>query len=52
MTSSAKTPEPPYYAVIFTSVRTSEEDGYAGVAEEVFDLATQQPGFLGLESAR
>ncbi len=42
----------PYYAVIFTSVRTEGDNGYAGLAHEVLELARQQPGFLGFESAR
>ena len=48
----ANTPEPPYYAVIFTSIRTEEENGYAETADRMAELAAQQPGFLGLESAR
>ena len=42
----------PYYAVIFTSVRTSNDDGYALVAKQMLDLAAQQIGFIGVESAR
>ncbi|ESU20543.1 antibiotic biosynthesis monooxygenase [Flavobacterium cauense R2A-7] len=48
----AKTPEPPYYAVIFTSVRTETENGYAQMADRMVELAAEQPGFLGVESAR
>lgn len=48
----AKTPEPPYYAVIFTSVRTEIESGYAQMADRMVELAAEQPGFLGVESAR
>jgi heme-degrading monooxygenase HmoA len=48
----ANTPEPPYYAVIFTSQRTAGDDGYADTAERMVALAVQQPGFLGVESAR
>ncbi len=48
----AKTPQPPYYAVIFTSLRTGEEAGYSRMAERMVQLAAQQPGFLGHESAR
>lgn len=48
----AKTPEPPYYAVIFTSTRTSVDEGYGSVAERMVELAAQQPGFLGVESTR
>ncbi|GAA4468351.1 antibiotic biosynthesis monooxygenase [Nibrella saemangeumensis] len=48
----AQTPEPPYYAVIFTSVRTEESEGYADTADRMVELAAEQPGFLGVESAR
>lgn len=41
------------YAVIFTSVRDAAEgDGYAEAADHMVKLARQQPGFLGVESAR
>ncbi|WP_166245633.1 antibiotic biosynthesis monooxygenase family protein [Paenibacillus turpanensis] len=52
MSEAAKTPRPPYYAVIFTSVRTDGDNGYAEMAEEMVRLASLQPGFLGVESAR
>lgn len=48
----AQTPEPPYVAVIFTSVRTDGDDGYAAMAAAMDRLAREQPGFLGVESAR
>ncbi|MBK7938201.1 MAG: antibiotic biosynthesis monooxygenase [Lewinellaceae bacterium] len=48
----AKTPAPPYYAVIFTSIRTEENEGYESTAERMLELAAEQPGFLGVESAR
>ena len=48
----ARTPKPPYYAVIFTSTRTSLDDGYGATADRMVELAQQQPGFLGVESAR
>jgi heme-degrading monooxygenase HmoA len=48
----ARTPEPPYYAVIFTSLRTEGDDGYGRMAERMVELAAQQPGYLGVESAR
>ncbi len=48
----AKTPQPPYYAVIFTSTRTSIEKGYSEMANKMVELAKKQPGFLGFESAR
>jgi heme-degrading monooxygenase HmoA len=43
----------PYYAVVFTSLRTGIDDqGYAATAERMVQLASEQPGFLGVESAR
>jgi heme-degrading monooxygenase HmoA len=48
----AQTPEPPYVAVIFSSVRTAGDNGYAQVASAMDDLARHQPGFLGVEAAR
>src|SRR6478609_1472013 len=48
----APRPEPPYYAVIFTSLRTAEEAGYGDTAQRMAELAAQQPGYLGVESAR
>ena len=48
----ARTPEPPYYAVIFTSLRTDRDDGYGEAAERMVALAATMPGFLGVESAR
>ena len=48
----ADTPEPPYVAVIFTSTRTDGDHGYAAMTEAMEELARQQPGFLGIESAR
>ena len=48
----AQTPTPPYYAVIFTSLRTDGDNGYGAMANEMNELAKQQPGYLGIESAR
>jgi heme-degrading monooxygenase HmoA len=49
----AQTPSPPYYAVIFTSLRTdAEQEAYSAMAEHMVELAAQQPGFLGMESVR
>jgi heme-degrading monooxygenase HmoA len=48
----ADTPEPPYTAVIFSSVRTDGDQGYARMSEWMNHLAAEQPGFLGVESAR
>jgi len=52
MAASATTPQPPYYAVIFTSVRTDGDNGYSETAKEMLELASKQPGFLGFETAR
>ncbi|HET9058508.1 MAG TPA: antibiotic biosynthesis monooxygenase [Acidimicrobiales bacterium] len=48
----ARTPEPPYVAVVFTSVRTALDTGYQAMARAMEDLASSQDGFLGIESAR
>ena len=48
----AKTPEVPYYAVIFTILRTDNDRGYGEMAEKMETLAKEQPGYLGIESAR
>ena len=49
----ASTPQPPYTAVIFSSVRTDDDAaGYAATADEMERLAALQPGYLGIESAR
>lgn len=52
MSNIAKTPQPPYYAAIFTSERTDGDHGYSVMADKMVELASQQPGFLGVESAR
>lgn len=48
----AKTPEPPYYAVIFTSALKKTHEGYSEMADKMEELAKLQPGYLGFESAR
>ena len=48
----AKTPSPPYYAVIFSSFRTSGDHGYSDMSAKMVALASSQEGFLGIESAR
>lgn len=51
--SFATLPPPPYYAVVFSSQRSPGDDaGYAEAAQRMVELAAQQPGFLGVESAR
>ncbi|WP_108669143.1 antibiotic biosynthesis monooxygenase family protein [Peribacillus acanthi] len=52
MSGIAKTPKPPYYAVIFASQRTEVDNGYGKMAEKMVELASKQQGFLGVESAR
>jgi len=51
MSEFAKTPQPPYYAVIFSS-QMRDMDGYQEMADKMEELASVQKGFLGLESAR
>ncbi len=48
----ASTPSPPYYAVIFTSIRTTDDDGYNEMSEKMVQLAELQDGYLGVEAAR
>lgn len=48
----ASTPSPPYIAVTFTSLLTADTDGYEETADRLLELARQQDGFLGFESAR
>lgn len=48
----ARTPAPPYYAVIFTSRRTEGDHGYGAMAERMADLGSRYDGFLGIESVR
>ncbi|WP_395793802.1 antibiotic biosynthesis monooxygenase family protein [Aquimonas sp.] len=42
----------PYFAVIFSSQRSTVERGYAEAAQRMLELAAEQPGYLGVESAR
>ncbi len=51
--SLARTPKPPYWVVVFTSIRSPEDDeGYAQTADEMVRLAAEQPGYLGVDSVR
>ena len=52
MPSFANTPQPPYYAVIFSSQRTDGDHGYSAMAERMVELASRQLGYLGAESVR
>ena len=50
MSLISDTPKPPYYAVIFSSHRNDDIEGYAETAAHMVELAAKQPGFLGVES--
>lgn len=52
MSEIVKTPKTPYYAVIFTSIRTPGDNGYEKVADEIVNIVSKQNGFLGAESVR
>lgn len=52
MSDFSKTPEPPYYAVIFTSTLGETRDGYDAMGRAMIDLAEHQPGYLGIETTR
>lgn len=53
MLMPAQTPPPPYFAVIFSSVRTADDaEGYDAMADHMVALASTMPGFLGIESVR
>lgn len=52
MTKIANTPEPPYYAVIFSSRRNAGDNGYKAMSDRMVELAAEQPGFLGIESVK
>lgn len=49
--AQANTPQPPYYAAIFSSTHTGAHQGYAEDTETVLELAKEHPGFLGIEAA-
>ena len=48
----AATPRPPYYAAIFTSLRSPVDQGYGEMADRMAQLASLQAGYLGAESSR
>ncbi|HVE57816.1 MAG TPA: antibiotic biosynthesis monooxygenase [Pyrinomonadaceae bacterium] len=52
MSKFAKTPKPPYYAVIFTTLKSENQEGYPEMNARMFELAGQQKGYLGIESAK
>jgi len=50
MTQIANTPQPPYYAVIAPAELSKDVRGYPEMVSELLRLATEQPGFLGIEA--
>lgn len=52
MSHLAETPKPPYYVVIFSNHLNIDAEGYHQMATRMVELASCQPGFLGIESAR
>ncbi len=52
MSKIIDTPKPPYYAVIFTSVKIPDDKGYDEMSKKMVELVSKQEGFLGFESAR
>jgi len=48
----AQTPNPPYFAVVFSAIQTSTLEGYSEMADKMVELASKQNGFLGVESAQ
>lgn len=50
--SSERSPQPPYYAVIFAAQRIEGDNGYAETAARMEELAATMPGYLGFELAR
>jgi heme-degrading monooxygenase HmoA len=44
--------EPPYYAVIFTTIVEENLEGYLETSLRMEQLAKLQKGYLGIESAR
>lgn len=52
MDGFSNTPEPPYYAVIFTNKLGENDAGYEAMAHALVELAERQPGYLGIESTR
>ena len=51
MGSIAKTPKPPYYAVVFTAIPSEAQEGYDETVQRMHELAKGSSGFLGMESA-
>lgn len=52
MSLISRTPSPPYYAVIFTSEQADGDNGYSDMSDKMVELAKEQEGYLGMESAK
>lgn len=52
MSNFAPLPDPPYFAVIFTAQRSEGDFGYAAMADKMDQLASQQPGYIGIDTTR
>ncbi|HEX3340363.1 MAG TPA: antibiotic biosynthesis monooxygenase [Pseudolabrys sp.] len=49
----SKTPKPPYYAVIFTSINADVDHAeHVAMSRRMVELAATYDGFLGIEPAR
>lgn len=48
----AETPDDNYYLVVFTSQHSHDLENYSAVANKLEEIASSQPGFLGIESVR
>ncbi|MFE2581607.1 antibiotic biosynthesis monooxygenase family protein [Streptomyces sp. NPDC059378] len=44
--------EPPYYAVVFTTVRTQDQSGYGETNARMEELVKDVPGYLGMDHAQ
>ena len=51
MTGIAETPQPPYYAVIFSAKTTNDLEGYEERLMKMLELSAKVPGYLGVEAA-
>ncbi len=48
----ANTPKPPFYAVIFTSLRSLNNEGYKEMDELIYQKVVNEKGYIDHESAR
>jgi heme-degrading monooxygenase HmoA len=44
--------EPPYYAAVFTTVRTQEQSDYSETSAHLEELVKDVPGYLGMDHAQ